>query len=41
MPTPPFSYRDPYPLGDDGTEYRVDLSVELRTIGTLAGGFVL
>jgi fumarate hydratase class I len=23
MATPPFSYRDPYPLGDDDTEYRL------------------
>jgi fumarate hydratase class I len=23
MPTPPFVYQDPFPLGDDTTEYRL------------------
>ncbi|MCA3561633.1 MAG: LPS-assembly protein LptD [Aestuariivirga sp.] len=35
------SHTDQFGVSDNGTEYRIDLSVELRTIGTLAGGFVL
>ena len=35
------SHTDQFGVSDNGTEYRLDLSVELRTIGTLAGGFVL
>jgi LPS-assembly protein len=35
------SHTDEFGVSDNGTEYRIDLSIELRTIGTLAGGFVL
>lgn len=35
------SHTDQFGVSDNGTEYRIDLSVELRTIGILAGGFVL
>jgi LPS-assembly protein len=35
------SHTDQFGVSDNGTEYRIDLSIELRTIGTLAGGFVL
>ena len=35
------SHTDEFGVSDNGTEYRIDLSVELRTIGTLAGGFIL
>jgi LPS-assembly protein len=35
------SHTDQFGVSDNGTEYRIDLNVELRTIGTLAGGFVL
>ncbi|WP_161957191.1 LPS-assembly protein LptD [Aestuariivirga litoralis] len=35
------SHTDQFGVSDNGTEYRLDVSVELRTIGTLAGGFVL
>ncbi|MEI8177480.1 LPS assembly protein LptD [Aestuariivirga sp.] len=35
------SHTDQFGVSDNGTEYRLDLSIELRTIGTLAGGFVL
>lgn len=35
------SHTDQFGVSDDGTEYRLDLSIELRTIGTVAGGFVL
>ena len=40
MPTPPFSYRDPYPLGDDGTEYRL-LTKEGVSTATFDGKEVL
>ena len=40
MPTPPFSYRDPYPLGDDDTEYRL-LTKEGVSTATFDGKEVL
>ena len=35
------SHTDQFGVTNNGTEYRVDLSVELRTIGVIAGGFKL
>ncbi|WP_421693193.1 LPS-assembly protein LptD [Aestuariivirga sp.] len=35
------SHTDQFGVSDNGTEYRIDLSVELRTIGVIAGGFQL
>ena len=35
------SHTDQFGVTGNGTEYRVDLSVELRTIGAIAGGFQL
>jgi len=35
------SHTDAFGVTDNGTEYRLDLSVELRTIGVIAGGFKL
>jgi fumarate hydratase class I len=40
MATPPFSYRDPYPLGDDDTEYRL-LTKEGVSTTTFEGKDVL
>ncbi len=40
MPTPPFSYQDPYPLGDDDTEYRL-LSKEGLSTATFEGKEIL
>ncbi|HWA08967.1 MAG TPA: fumarate hydratase [Opitutaceae bacterium] len=40
MPTPPFSYQDPYPLGDDDTEYRL-LSKEGIGTSTFEGKEIL
>ncbi|HKB89900.1 MAG TPA: fumarate hydratase, partial [Opitutaceae bacterium] len=36
MPTPPFSYQDPFPLGPDDTEYRL-LSTEGVSTTTFEG----
>lgn len=35
------SHTDQFGVSDNGTEYRIDLNIELRTIGRLSGGFVL
>jgi LPS-assembly protein len=35
------SHTDEFGVSNDGTESRIDLSIELRTIGVLAGGFIL
>jgi hypothetical protein len=35
------SHTDEFGPNNDGTEYRIDLSVELRTIGVISGGFQL
>ena len=35
------SHTDQFGVSDNGTEYRLDLSIELRTIGAIAGGFKL
>jgi len=35
------SHTDEFGVSNNGTQQRIDLSVELRTIGTLAGGFQL
>jgi fumarate hydratase class I len=40
MPTPPFVYQDPLPLGDDETEYRL-LSREGVTVSTFEGQDIL
>jgi len=35
------SNTDEFGVSDNGTQYRIDLSIQLRTIGTIAGGFQL
>src|SRR5438477_372809 len=40
MPTPPFSYQDPFPLGEDQTEYRL-LSQEGVSLSSFEGTPVL
>ena len=35
------SHTDEFGVSDNGTQYRIDLAIELRTIGRLAGGFQL
>jgi len=35
------SHTDQFGVSDNGTQYRIDLSIELRSIGQLSGGFQL